>query len=338
MLRIFSETGESMIAERLTNKLYFDERELWHEYILLAKEKFSRLQPEQQNIILDWIDESPSIEAIKKNAQEWDGQILTDEQAEKRIKWRKLKLLEPLREVLPPLWKKLYDDSTAELGTPEHTEYVMPPIQFRMGYGSPQSTDDLRSMSVDEVVAFLAEWKPDGSDPLGASPKGLGRELTRLVASDPEHFVAHAEAFQNLYPTYVRAFITGIKEALNQSAVFSLAPVLRLCNWVLKQPIEIAGRAKAFQQDSSWPATRSEIADLIGTGLKSETRKIPLKLRSEVLELIKELSSDPEPTPEYEEKYGGDNMDPLTLSMNTVRGEAMRTLFNTCCGQPERSK
>jgi hypothetical protein len=328
LLRIFPEDGTNLIAERLTNKLYFDERELWHEYILLAKENFSRLHLEQQNTILNWIDESPGIEAIKKNAQEWDGQILTDEQAEQRIKWRKLRLLEPLREVLPSVWKKRYDDWTAELGTPEHTEYVMPPIQFHMGYGSPQSTDDLRSMSVSEIVAFLTEWKPNGKDPLSASPEGLGRELAPLVSLDPEHFAAHAEAFQNLDPTYVRAFITGIKGALNQSAVFSWAPVLRLCNWVLKQPIEITERESRIHQDANWTSTRSEIADLIGAGLKSETGKIPLEFRSEVWDVIKELTSDPEPTPEYEDKYGGDNMDPLTLSMNTVRGEAMRSLIH----------
>jgi hypothetical protein len=35
------------------------------------------------------------------------------------------------------------------------------------------------------------------------------------------------------------------------------------------------------------------------------------------------LTEDEEPTPEYEERYGGSNMDPMTLAINTVRGEAI---------------
>src|SRR6185369_14194979 len=34
-------------------------------------------------------------------------------------------------------------------------------------------------------------------------------------------------------------------------------------------------------------------------------------------------TNDAEPTPEYEAKYGGSNIDAATMSLNTVRGEAM---------------
>jgi hypothetical protein len=39
------------------------------------------------------------------------------------------------------------------------------------------------------------------------------------------------------------------------------------------------------------------------------------------------LTDDPEPTLEYEEKYGGSNMDPATLSINTIRGKALHAVF-----------
>ena len=38
------------------------------------------------------------------------------------------------------------------------------------------------------------------------------------------------------------------------------------------------------------------------------------------------ITDDPEPTPDYEQKYGGSNMDPATMSINTARGEAMHAV------------
>jgi len=44
------------------------------------------------------------------------------------------------------------------------------------------------------------------------------------------------------------------------------------------------------------------------------------------MRLTFKLARDPEPTLKHEEEFGGDNMEPSTLSVNTVRGEAMHAL------------
>jgi hypothetical protein len=46
-----------------------------------------------------------------------------------------------------------------------------------------------------------------------------------------------------------------------------------------------------------------------------------------VWELLRALASDPEPTTDYEREFGGDNMDPPTLAINTVRGVAMHAII-----------
>jgi hypothetical protein len=43
--------------------------------------------------------------------------------------------------------------------------------------------------------------------------------------------------------------------------------------------------------------------------------------------IISPLTDDSEPDVEYEKKYGGDNMDPLTLSLNTIRGKALHAVM-----------
>jgi hypothetical protein len=42
--------------------------------------------------------------------------------------------------------------------------------------------------------------------------------------------------------------------------------------------------------------------------------------------VLRSITDDPEPTPEYEARYGGSNTDPATLSINTTRGEAMHAV------------
>lgn len=328
LLKLFPENADDLIVERLTNKDNFDERELWHEYIVLAREYFPSLEAGQQNIILGWTDEAPDVETIKKNRKHWDGRVLSDEEAEQSIKWRKLKRLEPLRDVLPPEWKALYDDWTAELGRPEHAEYTTSPVQFRAGYGSPRTTEDLRSMNVEQIVAFLSEWQPANNDPFDSSPEGLGREIASLISSMPEKFAAAAESFQGLEPTYVRAFLSGINGAMKQSLTFEWKPVLNLCRWVSNQPNDIAAVETGYRErDENWTATRAEMADLLFAGLNTDPVIIPFDFRFDVWNLLKPLTDDPQPTPEFEKEYGGDNMDPLSLSLNTVRGEAFRALM-----------
>jgi hypothetical protein len=57
------------------------------------------------------------------------------------------------------------------------------------------------------------------------------------------------------------------------------------------------------------------------------TRQLPpIVLADRIWKVLDVLSWDEEPSLEYEEQYGGSNMDPLTLSINTVRGEAMHAV------------
>jgi hypothetical protein len=183
-------------------------------------------------------------------------------------------------------------------------------------------------MSVREIISFLADWKRPSDDPIGQSPEGLGRELTSLVASEPTCFAEKADRFRQLDPTYVRSFISGVLGAAKQSKSFPWSPVFTLCRWVLKQPREIPGRENyTLDQDKDWLGTRAEIADLFSTGFKAGDAEIPFAHRTSVWRILKQLTDDPHPTPEDEERQGGSEMDPATYSINTIRGEAMHALM-----------
>lgn len=192
---------------------------------------------------------------------------------------------------------------------------------------SPKSTEDLRAMTIEEIASFLSTWQRPIEVPIGPSPEGLGRELTTLIASEPSRFAAEAERFKGLDPTYVRFFFSGIRDAVKQQRPFSWQPVISLCQWVLAQPREIPGRKDGYhEQDKDWGEAQATIADLFSAGLESGSGEIPYNLKVETWDVLSLLTSDPDPTPEQEERYGGSNMDPLTLSINTTRGEAMHAV------------
>ena len=54
---------------------------------------------------------------------------------------------------------------------------------------------------------------------------------------------------------------------------------------------------------------------------------MPFELRHIAWEIVKALTEDPQPTPEDEARYIGENGDPASLAINTVRAEAMRVVI-----------
>ena len=332
LLRFSPNHARSLIIDRLTDRANFDEHESWHEYILLMRDHFKDLTEEQQNQILGWMDEGPSLDIVKERHESWFGESLTDEGAEKKEKARKLNLLKPLRDVLPQDWRERYDRWVEETGEPEYAEYTSAPPQMGFGLGSPRRSEELRFMSINAIVAFLTNWQRPSDDPFGQTPEGLGRELTELVTSEPELFARKASSFRQLAPTYVRSFLSGIHDAVIQQKVFAWSPVFTLCRWVLKQPREaIEHENLSNYEDPDWVGARSVIAELLSKGFKEGAAEIPFALRTSAWRLLKHFTDDPNPTPEDEERQGGPEMDPATVAINTVRGRAMHSVLHYAC-------
>lgn len=345
LLRVSRQADFILISERLINRSLFDEWGLWHEYILLLQERFTQLSPKDQQTILNWIETGPSLAEERERVEKLFGQTPSPKELERAAAHWRLRCLAPLREVLPPEWKQRYKEWTTELGEPEHPELVVHVEGGTWGPTSPKSADELRLMEVGEIIAFLKNWQWSGDRLL--SPEGLGRELTALVASDPGRFAEHAVRFQELDPTYVRAFLSGLRDAAKANLAFPWLPVLQLCQWVVAQPREISDRKSQYADlDPGWVWTRKTIANLLVGGFESAPM-IPFELRSAAWAVLKPLTDDPEPNQEHEAHYGarpfsgkrktkntepaqeqmaryeGSNMDPATLSINTTRGEAM---------------
>jgi len=330
VLRVFADQALPLIATRLTNRNLFDDVGTQHEYILLMQASFSRLTEEDQTKILGWIEAGPDIERFRERWQGNNGCAPSDEEVTHYLEeWQRDRLAWIGPENLPKDWHERYRTLVEHYGEPEHPEFLIYREDGWIEPMSPKSADELKGMSFAEIVGFLKTWRPPDNVFREPSPEGLGRVLSSVVAQDPGPFAAEAKRFQDLDPTYVRAVLSGFRDSLRQARAFDWEPVLDLCQWALAQPREIEGRrVEPMEADSDWGWTRKEVADLLSDGFDDAAGSIPIPLREKVWHILKLLTEDPDPTPEHEARYGGSNMDPATLSINTTRGEAMHAVVS----------
>lgn len=334
LLRRFPHLEEAgpLIAERLVSEERLRNIGEQHEYALLLRDQFHQLKEEQRAKILETIDTGFDAEGYMKGFEAFHKRIPTEEDvAAARDHWR-LRRLSFIADSLPMKWKKQYEALVAAHGAPEHAEFPSYSVTGWVGPTSPKTDDELSSMTVEELTDYLREWRPAGEFDT-PSREGLGRGIAAQVRARADEFARNANRFVGLDPTYVRAIFEGLAEAADEEPTFEWPAVLRLARWVVDQPRELPGREErrpGDEVDPDWDWTRKAIARLLGIGFESQTAPLPAELRALAWEILRPITDDPQPTPEYEERYGGSNMDPLTLSINTTRGEAMHAVLRYC--------
>jgi len=328
VLRVFPDQAKALAAARLTDRSLFEDVGLQHEYVLLLRDHFPRLTLEGQAKILGWIEDGPEVDQWKQWRESETGRQPSEEDVARYLEiWQRDWLARIGPEGLPAEWRERYRELVRQYGKPDHPEFPVYTEGGWVGPTSPKTADELKAMSVTEVVEFLRTWEPPENMFREPSPAGLGRVLSAVVAEDPGRFAAEAARFKGLAPTYVRSVLSGLGDAVKQGRAFDWEPVLDLCDWVLSQPREIQGRqVRETDADPDWGWTRKAIADLLSASFEDRRSGIPIGLRQRVWAILKPLTDDPDPTPEHEQRYGGSNMDPATLSINTTRGEAMHAV------------
>jgi hypothetical protein len=330
LLRKFPSLAGDRIRHALTNRRFFSDHEFTHEYFHLAQEQFGSLSDEAKHKILEWIDGGPDEELLRVYSHDWDGNPVGSDIVEKRIKAWKVKKLEPLKEVLDKSKRELYATLVAEVGEPSHADLEVVHGEAEWGPTSPKTEEEIVSLDTNSILAFLRSWKPEEGW-MAPSAEGLGRAFQAAVKQKPGELAAVATAFETLDPTYARALISGLSDAVKENKEFAWKPVLELCRWVIDQPVEIPGRHKRTDRwldegDPDWNWTRQSIAKLLREGCARRGAEIPFENRNLVWELIVSLTTDPNPSVEYEKQSS--SMQPLTLSINTIRGEAMHAVMS----------
>lgn len=320
----------NLASERLLNQRSLDVG-LRHEYSELARATIPRMNEVQLHEWRSLISRGPDI-------NDADLAVLIarisgsnpEEVSEAEIsRWRRIwerDVLAAAREVLPESVNSRLVSLETELGVRQHPEFPAWTEASWTGPESPISRSELGAMTADDLLTHLRSWAPNSGQLFGPSREGLGRELTEAVHEEPELFEVRVQDVITLDPTYIRAVIRGWELAVSDERSvpwISIVPVLEFV--ALQQDEGDTPNPTSLDRDPGWRWAHQAVAMLLQRGFRADSALAPaIEMRGRIWTVIRALTNSPHPSVEYEAYYGGDNMDPLTLSLNVVRGQAMR--------------
>lgn len=198
------------------------------------------------------------------------------------------------------------------------------------GPNSPISMEELEGMEPTALVKRLKSWQPSPEDRFKlVSHEGMGRLLAEAVGKNPSMLTGLADEVLGLRPVYRRSIVEGWAEAVKKGTVIPLSQALKFIEDAAQasesEVIPVEGTI--YDDDGDYLAYRRAAGRLIECVIDCETMELSSCEIEELLSSVLKLACSLEPDHEYEERYGGDNMDPLTLSLNTVRPIALRALI-----------
>jgi hypothetical protein len=284
----------------------------------------TRLTSTQLGMLVEAIERGPDVDRYRDRATRSGERPPTDEEVVSYSAFWRIGRLRLLMDALTGDALANYQRLVAE-----HGEAEIPlswELHLSWGSTSPLSAEELADKSDEELLAYLHEWEPEQQWE-GPSVEGLAQALAVVAQQDPLRISRLAPQLRGLPPVYVQWLLHGVQEAIREGRSFNWSSLLDLLIWIAAQPRElIGGRGGDYgDSDPGWVWTRREVAALLERGLNDRGAcAVPLQERGRVWEAIAAISEDPDPTPEHEEQYGGHNMDPVTLSLNTTRPKGLQ--------------
>lgn len=311
--RMFPQSFKKEIRKSIPE--YFYEPNCYHEYQLLIEKVFPSLDQKLKNWYLQQVDKGPKERKDRKKVERW-----------------KLKRLQNIEKYLSGKWKGVYNELIQKYGKIKLSKFLTFRTSF-VGPASPLTIDELEQLLLDKgiiaLLKYLLEWIPPESIYGEPSIEGLGRILEELVEKYPEEFSNAALLFDNerVRPVYIYHLFSGLEKAIRDNRKINWDPVIDIA-----MRISLANSLPDFEDlreelEPSWNYVLSAILSLFRKGFIS-IFLMPFNRRNDIWKVIAKLSNHEEPTVTYENKYSGENLDPVTISINTVRGQAIHAVID----------
>lgn len=181
--------------------------------------------------------------------------------------------------------------------------------------------DELAALNDDELIEKLTTYEP--VDPIFGRD-AMGDVVTALTKNDLPRFIGLGERLIQTKNQYVNALFFAAESNIDNLNEVNIADLLLIARKFLD-----TGTPEGATEERYYDWTVMSIArllDKLAGQRENKSEYLTAITANLALQITLKLCRDPDPTPADEERYGGDNMDPTTLSVNTVRGEAMHAL------------
>ncbi|GAA1629703.1 hypothetical protein GCM10009744_17140 [Kribbella alba] len=331
-VRVEADSAARQVAASRLLDVKLLEMSFRHEYAELASAALPVLDEATverwQSLVLDTLP--PVDDAFRERASRRQEEGESFDQAQERVReyWQ-LQLLSGIRaQSMPPRCIDRLAELEAKHGTLDHAAFPSWSASW-VGPSSPLSTEEINSLGPDKLIDQLLTWEPQSVEPWGPSKEGFARAFQEAVKENPAPFLDRVERFADLGPTYVGALLVGLREAVQEGTEIDWKAVLWLGAVVTSKGDDSDEVNREDDEGSVWRYAQRSVASLLETGTAaSDAHALQPAEYGEAVEVLAPLVSHSDPTSEHEARYGGSNMDPLTLSLNTTRPAAMRSLLH----------
>lgn len=197
-----------------------------------------------------------------------------------------------------------------------------------VGHLTAISLEDLKKLSIPDLVAYLKAWvPPPKNQPEAPSRAGIGQELQVWVSEDPALFSDNLASFQllELHPTYVRSMLDAFTAALKGERQFDPYKVAGTIAWVLANTNKMGPEHFEWDEDPGWSWAHMSSARFL-TELFLHADRVDTSRHLEFWPALKLIAENPSPREEDEAEYRK-KADFGMLALNSTRPTGLEAVM-----------
>lgn len=302
-------------ARRLLTEVAQDERLLEHEgeiseLLGLFRAHFGLLDPEGQASFVERLIELAASDQVSDRyyARDW---------------------LNAVRAHLGPRERVTLASLETELGTPRERFETPRAVAGFVGPVGPLTSGDAAAMSATDLLAMMRNVPRIESDYRDSSVESIARLVKAQIERRPQEFLPILDEIASTvdYPVILHHIIWGLSELYAKEE----ARDQDVRNDLLRFIATVAERAQAatLDEESHYGYGTNSLLRAIADFLEDLAPWLATSTAtSEVLTALDAVLSSQDPTPDHEERFGGSNMNPPDLALNTARGRGVRAMLH----------
>ena len=326
VLRHCETSFPELIDQALINRDFFEKQEYKAEYQGLLRDHFEIASKDAQNQVIKWILLGPpdikdrasryaQIEGRSEVTKE-DRQKANDEWIQRYLSIIGGELPQEAREKLLEL-----DNKYGKKNVREKPVIEFGPLQSAV---SPISSEELAKMTFEELQDFFINYEPD--DTFLNPREALAKDFKLLVQNNPIKYTNFASYLNDprIHFSYIFNFFLGLQEGWKKVEGKIANEILDLCEATIRIEKDTFLESSGDYEPGLQAAQRST-ASFLEQAMHSDDHYLSREMLDRIRNILITLAHHKDPEPSTEKKS---NFDPLTQSINYIRGIAMHGLIN----------